>query len=399
MSEFDYDLVIVGGNIVGATLACALQGSPLKILLVETQTPAEAVAKRQAYAISLLSGEIYSQIGVWKDILPEIQPFKQIRLSDAHYPGIVQFYTEDLGRENLGYVAEHGVVLRTLYKHLVQNTQLNWATQTSVQNIEYQENYALVTLSSQGDVSQIKTKLVVGADGAKSPIRTAAGIKTRGWKYWQSCLTFTVKHQATRNDIAFEKFWLTGPMGILPLPDNQCQIVWTNPHAIAKRLLEIEEKDFLAKLQEYTGMPLGSIELVSPRRLFPVQLMQSDRYTLLRLALIGDAAHCCHPVGGQGLNLGIRDAAALAQVLKQAQSRGEDIGQMVVLKRYESWRKLENLVILGFTDLLDRLFSTDWLPIVWSRRLGLYLMRHIQPLKLFFLKLMTGLKGKPPQLV
>ncbi len=397
--EFNYDLVIVGGNIVGATLACALQKSGLNILLVEAQTLEEAAAKRQAYAFSLLSGEIYSQMGIWADILPQIGTFTQIRLSDANYPGIVQFYTQDLDKEYLGYVAEHSVVLKTLYKHLAKNTQLNWATSTQVEKVEYNATSCLITLNSEGKQRQVKSKLIVGADGARSQIRSWAGIKTRGWKYWQSCITLTVKHQASRNDIAFERFWQTGPMGILPLPDNHCQIVWTNPHVLAQSLLELEEKDFLKRLQEYTGGLLGALEIVGPRRLFPVQLMQSDRYTLSRLALVGDAAHCCHPVGGQGLNLGIRDAAALAQVLQQANSNGEDIGDIAVLKRYENWRKLENLVILGFTDILDRLFSTDWLPIVLIRRLGLLLMRHIQPLKLFSLKLMTGLKGKQPQVV
>ena len=395
--ELDYDLVIVGGNIVGATLACALQESGLKILVVESKTVAETVGKQQAYAFSILSSEIYSQIGVWQDILPQIGTFKQIRLSDANYSGIVQFYTEDLGREHLGYVAEHSVVLETLYKHLQDNTQFNW--QTEVQKVEYQDTFSLLTLTSGGEQRQVKAKLIVAADGAKSQIRTWAGIKTRGWKYWQSCVTCRVKHQASRNDIAFERFWKTGPMGVLPLPDNQCQIVWTNPHAVAKSLIELNEQDFLTQLQEHTGGLLGELEMVSPRGLFPVQLMQSDHYVLSRLALVGDAAHCCHPVGGQGLNLGIRDAAALAQVLQQANSRGQDIGDIKVLKRYERWRKLENLVILGFTDLLDRVFSTDWLIVVLVRRIGLQLMKHIKPLKLFSLKLMTGLQGKQPEIV
>jgi 2-octaprenyl-6-methoxyphenol hydroxylase len=143
---------------------------------------------------------------------------------------------------------------------------------------------------------------------------------------------------------------------------------------------------------------LGQLELVGDRALFPVQLMQSDRYTSSRLALVGDAAHCCHPVGGQGLNLGIRDAAALANVLQTAHLKGEDIGHLSVLRRYERWRKPENLTILGFTDLLDRVFSTGWWPIVVARRLGLRVMRVAQPLKFLALRLMTGLGGRTPEL-
>jgi 2-octaprenyl-6-methoxyphenol hydroxylase len=186
-------------------------------------------------------------------------------------------------------------------------------------------------------------------------------------------------------------------MGVLPLPDNRCQVVWTAPHAEAQALKELDEKEFLALLEQRTGGLLGHLELDSDRLLFPVQLMQSDRYTQSRLALIGDAAHCCHPVGGQGMNLGIRDAAALAQVLHDAHQRGEDIGDIRILKRYERWRKTENLVILGFTDFLDRLFSNRWLPVVAVRRLGLWGLRTVQPLKVLALRLMTGLLGRHPQ--
>ncbi|NEO96027.1 MAG: FAD-dependent hydroxylase, partial [Moorea sp. SIO3G5] len=183
----------------------------------------------------------------------------------------------------------------------------------------------------------------------------------------------------------------------LPLSENRCQVVWTAPHAEAKALQELDEDQFLAKLEYYTGGLLGRLELECDRYLFPVQLMQSDRYIQSRLALIGDAAHCCHPVGGQGLNLGIRDAAALAQVLTEAHQAGEDIGAIEVLKRYENWRKQENLVILGFTDTLDRMFSNNWLPIVGIRRLGLWMLRRIRPVKIYALKLMTGLRGNIPE--
>ena len=156
--------------------------------------------------------------------------------------------------------------------------------------------------------------------------------------------------------------------------------------------------DFLQELDRYTGGLLGDLELVSDRAIFPVQLMQCDRYIQSRLALIGDAAHCCHPVGGQGLNLGIRDAATLAQIITEASQAGTDIGSLSVLKKYERWRKKENLAILGFTDFLDRFFSNNWLPIVAVRRLGLWLMARVKPLKMFALRLMTGLKGKTPKI-
>ena len=398
--SLDYDIAIVGGGIVGTTLASALRNSGLKIVIIEAKPPEVATARRQAYALSLLSGQILQGIGVWERIFPHIAKFKHIRLSDADYSGTVQFQTADLDTDFLGYVAEHSVVLGALQGFLAEETNLNWLCPAEVVGVTYQESAAEVEVEVAGARQKLSTRLVVGADGARSRIRQGAGIKTRGWKYWQSCVAFTIKHQAERNDIAFERFWPTGPMGVLPLPGSRCQIVWTAPHARAKMLQEMDEQEFLQELeQEYhTHNLLGKLELVGERNLFPVQLMQSDRYTKSRLALVGDAAHCCHPVGGQGLNLGIRDAAALAEVLQTAFSQGEDIGDLKVLQRYENWRKQENIAILAFTDFLDRFFSNNWFPIVAMRRFGLWLMQQFHPLKIQALQLMTGLKGRVPQL-
>ncbi|MGL6342124.1 MAG: FAD-dependent hydroxylase [Waterburya sp.] len=396
--NFDCDLVIVGGGIVGTTLAAALKDSGLKIILIEARPLAIAAAKTQAYAFSPLSSYIYQGIGIWDKILPHIGKYQQISLSDADYSHKVQFESQDLPGEYLGYVAQHNVVLTALQNYLEYCPNVTWLCPGEVTEVVTAKNHSTVAVKIEGKQRLITTKLVIGADGARSPIRQLAGIKTRGWKYWQSCVAFTIKHTAPENNTAFERFWSSGPMGVLPLPGNRCQIVWTHPHTEAKALAEIDETAFLEKLKTYTGGVLGDLELVSDRLVFPVQLMQCDRYIKDRLALIGDAAHCCHPVGGQGLNLGIRDAASLAQVLQTAHQQGQDIGSIKVLKRYEGWRKLENLTILGFTDLLDRMFSNNWLPVVAVRRLGLRLMNHLKPLRILTLKLMTGLLGRTPKL-
>ncbi|WP_013324409.1 FAD-dependent hydroxylase [Gloeothece verrucosa] len=392
--NLDYDLAIVGGGIVGATLAAALKASGLKIAIIEAQPLPQAAARRRAYALSLISGRILEGIGVWDSILPHIGKFSKIRLSDADHPQVVKFHTTDLATDYLGYVGDHQVILTALQEFIGNCPNITWLCPAAVTGVDYQLSQATLSVNIEGKPQQIRTKLVIGADGPRSPIRTLAGIKTRGWKYWQSCVTFTIKHQASQNDIAFERFWPTGPMGILPLPGNRCQIVWTSPHARAKALQELDEAEFLTLLEKHTGGLLGKIELDSERLVFPVQLMQSDRYVLPRLALVGDAAHCCHPVGGQGLNLGIRDVAALAQVLQEAYQRGEDIGDVKVLERYETWRKPENLAILGVTDFLDRVFSNNWLPVVAVRRLGIWMMCRVPFLKTFALQVMTGLKGR-----
>lgn len=397
-NQIDYDLAIVGSGIVGATLAAALKDSGLSVALIEAQVESPAVAKGRAYAISLLSGRIFQGIGIWDKIEPQITTYEQVQLSDADYPKIVQFNPPELGTKGLGYTAEHRVLLTVLQEFLPTCSNVSYFCPAEVVKADYQQDFVEIKLRLNGELQTIKTRLLVGADGAKSRIRQAAGIKTHGWPYWQSCVVATLKPEKPHNNIAYERFWPSGPMGVLPLPENRLQIVWTWPHAEAKAMQELDETEFLQKLEHYTGGKFGKLELLGDRYVFPVQLMQSDRYTLPRLALIGDAAHGCHPVTGQGMNLGIRDAAALAQILKTAQQNGEDIGNIQVLKRYETWRKRENWVILGLTDFLDRLFSNQLLPLIFIRRFGLWMLRNITPVKKFALQLMTGLRGRPPQL-
>ncbi len=395
---YDYDLAISGGGIIGLTLASALNNSGLKVVVIEAKPQSIAVAKGQAYAVHLLSGRIFAGIGVWDKILPQIAHFCHVQLSDADYPQSVNFETNDLGTEVLGYVAEHQALLKPLQDFVSGCPNITYLCPAQVLEAHYQPSGVEINLRMGDEVKTIRTRLIVAADGAKSQIRQAAGINTRGWQYWQSCIVAFVKPEKGHNNTAYEKFWSSGPFAVLPLPENRCRIVWTAPHAEAKAIVALNDEDFLAELTKRCGAQMGKLELEGDRFVFPVQLMQSDRYVLPRLALVGDAAHCCHPVGGQGLNMGIRDAAALAQVLQQAYSQGEDIGDLAILKRYESWRKRENLTILGFTDLLDRVFSNNFLPVVIIRRIGLLVLRRVPPIKVFALKLMTGLKGRTPEI-
>lgn len=414
MAKLDYDLVIVGGGIAGTALACALKNSGLKVALVETQSKSVVAGKKLAYNLSLISGRILDGIGVWQEILPKITTYRQISLSDGNYPRTVQFYPDDLTisgkkqtlKEGLGYVGEHQVMLTVMQDFLADFEEFTWLCPAEVLQVNYQSDFVEVelrrkntdSLSGEEETFTVRSKLLVGADGARSPIRETAGIGTHGWKYWQSCVAMTIKTEKSHNNIAFERFWPSGPMGVLPLPGNRCQVVWTAPHAEAKGLQVLEQEEFLAKLEDRTGGLLGKVELLSDRYVFPVQLMQSDRYVQHRLALIGDAAHCCHPVGGQGLNMGIRDVGAIVEIIKTAHQQGKDIGDIKVLKHYEAWRRKENLVILGVTDFLDRMFSGTLLPIVAVRRLGLWGMGIIPMFKSLSLRVMTGLFGRYPEL-
>ena len=395
---YDYDLAIAGGGIIGLTLASALSNSGLKVVVIEAKPQSVAAAKGQAYAVHLLSGRIFAGIGVWDKILPQIAHFSHVQLSDADCPQAVNFETTDLGTEVLGYVAEHQALLKPLQDFVSECPNVTYLCPAQVVDTSYQPSGVKISLQMGDELKTIRTRLIVAADGAKSRTRQAAGINTRGWQYWQSCIVAFVKPEKGHNNTAYEKFWRSGPFAVLPLPDNLCRIVWTAPHKEAKAIVALNNEDFLTELTRRCGTQMGELQLVGDRFIFPVQLMQSDRYVLPRLALVGDAAHCCHPVGGQGLNMGIRDAAALAQVLQQAHVQGEDIGDLAILKRYESWRKQENLTILGFTDLLDRVFSNNFLPVVIVRRIGLLILRRVPPIKVFALKLMTGLKGRTPEI-
>ncbi len=396
--KIDYDVVIVGGGIVGATLACGLKDSGLKITIIESQQPDVAISKKQAYALTLQTGRILKSIGVWDEIITKITTFYQINLSDSDYHRVVQFMCQDLGTDQLGYVGEHGIILSAMYEFLSQCPNVSWQCPASLKNVNYHPDYVEVEIENQGNLNTFYSKIIVAADGSKSRLREEAGIKTHGWKYWQSCIAMTIKTEKSHQNIAFERFWPSGPMGVLPLPGNRCQVVWTAPHAEAQALKELDETEFLKLLEYRTGGLLGKLELLSDRYVYPVQLMQSDRYIQHRLALVGDAAHCCHPVGGQGLNMGIRDGGALAEVLKIATQKGEDIGQKRVLKRYEGWRQKENLIVLGLTDFLDRTFSGDWTLKVSLRRLGLGVLTKVQIFRYLALRLMTGLIGRAPKL-
>ncbi len=395
---YDYDLVIVGAGIVGLTLAAALKDSGLSILLIEAKVTSAAVAKGQTYAVHLLSARIFQGIGIWDKILPNIAKYRQVRLSDADYSVVVKFQNSDLGLQELGYVGEHYALLQPLQEFVAGCKNVTYLCPAEVVSTQNEQDIVAINIKVEGENRSIRSKLLAAADGSKSPIRQAAGIKTKGWKYWQSCIVAFVKPEKSHNYTAYEKFWSSGPFAILPLPGNRCRIVWTAPHEEAKALCALSDEEFLAELTKYYGDQMGKLELLGDRFIFQVQFMQSDRYVLPRLALVGDAAHNCHPVAGQGLNLGIRDAAALAEVIQTANQAGEDIGKIEILKKYESWRKKENLTILGFTDLLDRVFSNNFFPVVIVRRLGLYLMEQVPMLKIFALKLMIGLKGKTPEL-
>jgi 2-octaprenyl-6-methoxyphenol hydroxylase len=377
-----------------------LRSSGLRIAVIEAQSAQQVADRPRAYALSPLSARIFQVIGIWEQIAPAIAHFPQVILADADYPHRVVFTPADLadrGGSAVYYCAEHGVVENALQHQVAISDNVTCYYETQVQQVSYGAEVVEVVAANVQGQWRLSSSLVVAADGALSLLRQQTGIKTDGWTYWQSCITAFIAAEESHRDIAYERFWPSGPFAILPLPQNRCQIVWIAPHREAEALVALPTDQFMAEMQRRYGEQSGKLRLLSQPLMFPARLMHSRRYCQPRLVLLGDAAHCCHPVGGQGLNMGIRDAAILPQVLLKAQQQQRDLGDIQVLNRYGRRRRLENWVMLLFTDILNRTFSNDWRPIVAARRLILQLMILWPPLRQLMLRLMTGLWGTQPQ--
>lgn len=399
-----YDVVIIGGGIVGLTCACGLRDSGLRVAIIEAQSAQQAAGRERAYAFSPVSARILKGLGLWHIVGPQLTHFQRVKLSDADYGKAITFRPQDGRSDAVYYSAQHKVLMSALQAaveaaptidYWCESTLTQTKSQTQSQT-KSQTEHTWLEVERAGHRYQLETQLVVGADGARSGVRDRANIKTLGWKYWQSCITAVLEPEHGHADTAYERFWPSGPFAILPLPQNRCQIVWTAPHEEAKAMLALPKEQFVQELKSRYGNQMGELKLLNEPMMFPVQLMQSREYVRPGLALIGDAAHCCHPVGGQGLNMGIRDATALAETLTHAAQRGESLSSLKVLKRYQRWRKTENWFTLTLTDFLNRSFSNHFLPLLIARRAGIWVLDSITPLKRLILQLMTGFFGKLP---
>ena len=389
--NWDYDVLIVGGSLVGLTLAAWLGQSGLGVLVIEAQR-GMAGAPARIYALMPLTQMIWESVGLWSRVAPWVQSYNRIDLSDQGRNAVV-FTPADLGgKQTLGYVAEHGTIWPVVREWVTQIPTVTYWDATQLVDFHTALAGVAVRVQREGQSLSVTVGLIVGADGGASQVRQQAGIGTWGWRYGQSCLTTVI--EANHDPVAYERFWPTGPLAFLPLPEGRWGMVWTLPHAQAAGLVQVPAAEFLAQLAPYG--PFEQMVLAGERRCFPVGWRQASRYVKPRLALVGDAAHGCHPVGGQGLNLGLRDAATLGEVLVAAHQRGEDIGQLKVLRRYERWRWPQVLLSLLFIDSLNRVFSQGWWPLVSIRAVGLRLMRSVGGLRRLSLHFMAGLWGRLP---
>jgi 2-octaprenyl-6-methoxyphenol hydroxylase len=335
-------------------------------------------------------------IGVWDALAPHAEPIREIRVADGDSPLFLHYDHAEIDAEALGYIVENRLLRGALQARAEALPSLTLYAPSAVEQVGFDKTQARLTLSDGG---RIGASLVVGADGRNSPMREAAGIQTWRKSYRQIAIVCVVRHERPHNGVAVEHFRAAGPFAILPMQGNRSSIVWTEEEHDAPLLLALGDKDFARQLANRFGDFLGHVEPEPGRWSYPLALIQAERYAAQRLALIGDAAHVIHPIAGQGWNLGVRDIAALAELLVDAHRLGLDLGSNNLLRQYERWRRFDSLTLTTVTDGLNRLFANDFPPLKLARDLGLAAVNHAPGLKRFFMRHAMGVTGDLPRLV
>jgi 2-octaprenyl-6-methoxyphenol hydroxylase len=399
----DTDVIIGGGGFVGLSLALALADQGIAVTVADPVTPeaaSEAGFDGRVSALSYAVLRMFRRLGAWDALEPEAQPIEQILVTDAALdkapsPFSLHFDGQEIGGP-LGVIAENRAIRRALYAAVARQPAIRLIAPAAVTGFVAEGAKAVAQLS---DGSKLRARLVVAADGRDSRLREEVGIQVVGWSYGQNGIVATVHHARPHNGTAYEHFLPAGPFAILPLTGNRSSLVWTEKTADAARLVALPEDAFLAEIVRRFGDHLGEVSCEGPRWSYPLRFHLARAYVRPRFALAGDAAHGIHPIAGQGLNLGLRDAAALADVVIDAARHGRDIGSLDVLKAYERWRRFDSTAT-GFTmDAFNRLFSNDIAPLRLARDLGIGVVDRIGPLRRFFMREAGGDTGKLPRLM
>jgi 2-octaprenylphenol hydroxylase len=396
----NYDIVIVGGGMVGAALACALGNSALKVALLDrapAASPPEKDYDLRVSALTLASRALFENLGAWEGMARRrVSPVREMQVSSGAGSGAIHFNAAEIGEPALAWIVENSVIQTALIERLHQFTNVHHLCPVEIVDITLADNGAVVTLK---DGRSLHAKLLVGADGADSEVRRAAGIETQALNLHQKGIVATVKTEKPHEATARQVFLTTGPLAFLPLDEpHTCSIVWSADTARADQLLALDDIAFVTELQQAFGDSLGKIQTIGPRASFPLALSHARAYTAPHLALVGDAAHTVHPLAGQGVNLGFLDAATLAEVLLDATAKQKDIGAHAVLRRYERWRKGDNLAMVSITGGFKYLFGND-LPVVSQmRNWGLELTNAATPIKNLIMRRASGLEGDLPRL-
>jgi 2-octaprenylphenol hydroxylase len=400
-----YDVLIVGGGMVGAALASLLARTDetLAIAVLEAREtppfdPNQPFGVRVS-AISRASMRILDACGAWSSIADaRVSPYREMRVWDAQGEafggGSVHFDSADLGEPDLGAIVENDLIQAMLARQLQSIPGVTWMAPVRLAGLELTAAEATAELE---DGRRLRARLVVGADGGASATRSLAGIGVTGRNYGQHAVVANLRCEQPHRETAWQRFLPTGPLAFLPLSDGRCSIVWSTTPAHAEELLAMEPADFRAAVADGAGGVMGEITESSAPAAFPLRMQAAERYTGQRLALVGDAAHSVHPLAGQGVNLGFLDAAALAQVIAAAVADGRDPGDLRALRRYERWRKGENLAAMYAIDTIGRLFSNDSETLGNLRRVGLEFVDATPRLKNEFIRRAMGVAGDLPE--
>lgn len=394
-----FDVVISGSGVVGMTLACALAQNGITVALVEYTDIAPSLNDEfdgRSYAISYAPYMMMKTLGLWGRVGHKAQPINEIHITDGHSPLFLHFDERDLGDGPLGQMVEVRHLRTGLFEAVSEHKNITLISPDHITDVENLPGASHLTLNSG---KKITCALLICAEGRQSPLRATMGIKVRSWDYKQTAIVTTVKHERDHAGTAYERFYPSGPFAILPLRDNRSSIVWCEPPELAKTIMGLSDAAFDAELAKKFGDFLGKVNHLGLRWSYALTSQLADDYLATRFCLIGDAAHGIHPIAGQGFNLGLRDIAALAEVLVDAKRLGGDLGSEFTLERYVRWRRTDNNIMALGMDALTRFFSNDITPIRLARQIGLGLVGEIPPLKKFFMRHARGTVGKLPKLL
>lgn len=398
MTILDFDVVIAGGGMVGSALACALGREGFSVGLVESREPQRAWPQGEidlrVSALSRSSQNILANLGAWPRMAAlRISPYQRMEVWDAGSNGRVRFDCAGIGEPDLGHIVENRVTQLALWQEMEGIETIERFCPARAQDLDLKGHSLRLE-----DGRALRAGLIVAADGRDSPILRMAGIEVHGWPYDQYALVATVTPADDHRQTAWQRFLPTGPLAFLPLDDGRCSIVWSSEPEEAARLRELEESEFLRLLTKASEGTLGDLLAVGPRAVFPLRLQHALSYVLPGLALVGDAAHAIHPLAGQGVNLGLLDAATLAQCLIEGRNAGRKAGDIRDLRRYERSRKGNNIAMLAAMDAFKRLFSNHNPLLGLARGLGLNLADRIPLLNHCFMRQALGLEGERPPL-
>jgi 2-octaprenyl-6-methoxyphenol hydroxylase len=392
----DFDIIIIGGGLIGTSLALALKNQPLRIAIVEA-TVKNKVDNR-AIALSLASQRIFSTLNVWPKLAHYATPIKHIHVSDQGHFGATRFHASQHDVSAFGYLIPAQTLAAALHDEVSQLTNVTLLAPAQLKNI-HQADQLSVDIQLKNELKNITAKLIVGADGTHSLVRKLNNIGLKNWNYAQQAIVTTVHLKDQHAFTAYERFTPEGPLALLPYAERQCAVIWTVSNIHAQHLMQLDEGQFCQHLQHYFGYRLGRFLSVEPRHTYSLNLTQAQTTVVPGCVLIGNAAQTLHPIAAQGFNLGLRDVASLAQIIVEGIRQQKNPGDIAQLQRYAEWRKQDQTQTLALTHNLVRLFSNNQYPLTLLRDLGLIALDNIPFAKRLFAQKSMGLNGNVPKLI